>query len=95
MSNNGTHKSALKILSYLDQNPDAMDTENAISSWWISENEKRTRMALKFLLKNNILGVRKINRERYYFLEDNFKNESNLKELIISEFKKFRTPLAF
>lgn len=38
------HDLALRILAYLDQNPDAADTSAGIAEWWLPAGEARERM---------------------------------------------------
>lgn len=82
-----THKSALKILQYLEQNPEAMDTDTAISDWWIFEKEKITQSGLDFLSKNKVIRLRIINQDRYYSLRGSYKKGLKLKNFVISKFK--------
>jgi len=81
-----THQSALKILQYLEQKPEAMDTDIAISKWWIFEKEETTLSGLDFLSKNKVIRLRMINQDRYYSLRESYKKGLKLKNLVISKF---------
>ena len=43
---------AKRILSYLENNPDAKDDLTGISKWWINTNRSVTEKALEILVKN-------------------------------------------
>jgi hypothetical protein len=69
-----TSEVALKILRYLDQNPDAADTVEGILEWWlpkqsIYEEEKIVKRALDEMVKQNlILATRSSDARRHYRL---------------------------
>lgn len=69
-----TWEVALKILRYLDQNPDAADTVEGILEWWlpkqsIYEEEKVVKRALDEMVKRNlILASRSSDARRHYRL---------------------------
>lgn len=55
-----TWKVALKILRYLNQNPNAADTVEGILEWWlpqqsISEEERVIERALELLVERNLI----------------------------------------
>ena len=69
-----TSEVALKILRYLDQNPNAADTVEGILEWWlpkqsIYEEEKIVKRALDEMVKQNlILTTRSSDARRHYRL---------------------------
>ena len=76
-----TAEVTLKILRYLDQNPNAADTVDGILEWWlpkqsIYEEEKVVKRALDELIKRNlILATRASDDRRHYRLNTEFINE--------------------
>ena len=69
-----TREVALKILRYLDQNPNAADTVEGILEWWlpkqsIYEEEKVVKRTLDEMVKRNlILATRSSDARRHYRL---------------------------
>lgn len=69
-----TSEVALKILRYLDQNPNAADTVEGILEWWlpkqsIYEEEKVVKRALDEMVKRNlILTTRSSDARKHYRL---------------------------
>lgn len=69
-----TSEVALKILRYLDQNPNAADTVEGILEWWlpkqsIYEEEKVLKSTLDEMVKQNlILASRASDARRHYRL---------------------------
>jgi len=76
-----TSEVTLKILRYLDQNPNAADTVDGILEWWlpkqsIYEEEKVVKRALDELVKQNlILATRSSDARRHYRLNTEYINE--------------------
>ena len=58
-----------KILKYLEQNPDAMDTDKGIAEWWLAAGLKQVRAALLSLVKQKILQTNVINGQVDYLLD--------------------------
>jgi len=81
-----TSEVTLKILRYLDQNPNAADTADGILEWWlpkqsIYEEEKVVKRALDELVKQNlILATRSSDARRHYRL--NTKHISEIRRMI-------------
>lgn len=69
-----TWEVALKILRYLDQNPNAADTVEGILEWWlpkqsIYEEEKVVERALDEMIERNlILTIRSSDARKHYRL---------------------------
>jgi hypothetical protein len=69
-----TSEVALKILRYLDQNPNAADTVEGILEWWlpkqsIYEEEKVVKRALDEMVKRDlILATRSSDARKHYRL---------------------------
>jgi hypothetical protein len=76
-----TSEVTLKILRYLDQNPNAADTVDGILEWWllkqsIYEEEKVVKRALDELVKQNlILATRSSDARRHYRLNTEYIRE--------------------
>lgn len=76
-----TAEVTLKLLRYLDQNPNAADTVDGILEWWlpkqsIYEEEKVVKRALDELVKRNlILATRASDDRRHYRLNTEFIKE--------------------
>ena len=76
-----TSEVTLKILRYLDQNPNAADTVDGILEWWlpkqsIYEEEKVVKRALDELVKQNlILATRSSDARRHYRLNTEYIHE--------------------
>ena len=76
-----TSEVALKILRYLDQNPNAADTVEGILEWWlpkqsIYEEESVVKRALDEMIKRNlILATRSSDARRHYRLNTEFIQE--------------------
>ncbi len=83
-----THRSSketsLKILRYLELNPEAMDSEKGISSWWVQDEPKNIHSALLYLVSRKILETKEINGEVYYFLNETFRNGIFIRDLVLS-----------
>lgn len=73
---------ALKILRYLEQNPNAADTVEGILEWWLpqqsmSEEEKLVERALERLVEQGlILAVQPADARKHYRLNTNRLEES-------------------
>jgi hypothetical protein len=71
---NAIWEMALKILRYLDENPNAADTVEGILQWWlldraIIEEEKAVSQALDSLVKSNlIVAVQTADARQHYRL---------------------------
>jgi hypothetical protein len=69
-----TSEVALRILRYLDQNPNAADTVEGILEWWLPkqsvyEEEKVVKSALDEMVKQNlILATQSSDARRHYRL---------------------------
>lgn len=76
-----TWEVALKILRYLDQNPNAADTVEGILEWWlpeqsIYEEEKVVKRALDEMVKRNlVLASRSSDARRHYRLNTEYIQE--------------------
>ena len=76
-----TSEVTLKILRYLDQNPNAADTVDGILEWWlpkqsIYEEEKVVKRALDELVKRNlILATPSSDARRHYRLNTEYIHE--------------------
>jgi len=72
---------ALKILRYLDENPNAADTVEGILEWWlpkqsIYEEEQVVKRALDEMVRRNlILATRSSDARRHYHLNIEFIQE--------------------
>ena len=76
-----TSEVGLKILRYLDQNPNAADTVEGILEWWLPkqslyEEESVVKHALDEMIKRNlILATRSSDARRHYRLNTEFIQE--------------------
>ena len=67
-------KVALKILRYLEENPDSADTLEGIAGWWllkqsVSDTEKLVKLALETLVKKDlIIAIDAADSRRHYHL---------------------------
>lgn len=83
----------VKILRYLESNPQAMDSEKGIASWWVQDKPKNIQSALVQLQALDILHTKEINGERYYFLKEVLRNRAVIRDLILSASGKKGTGL--
>ena len=75
-------KTAMRILNYLQNYPEAMDTAKGIALWWIREDPSRIQAALETLVERGILEVKNFGTEEYYGLGRAHRGATSLQELL-------------
>ena len=71
---------AQKILDYLTQNPQAMDSPEGIAQWWVASRVDNVNEALKLLVRRKSVQALRIKSGTYYRLYQDHPNVEPKKE---------------